>query len=248
MMIRPNWPASSRIIAFTTTRKGGVSEGSFKSLNLSSTVGDNPISVMKNREIIARKLPPRTKIKWLQQEHGGEVIIANHVDRQKADASWTCEPGWACAIQTADCLPVLLCDFDATCIAAAHVGWRGLLCDVLTNIINAVPVESSNLMAWLGPRIGPTCFKVGKNVRDRILIWIVSKGGSPEQFLKDDPESKSHYLVDLSGLATLALSFAGVSKVYAVDNCSYLEPELFFSYRRDAASTGRMATLITLKP
>jgi len=248
MIIKPDWPASQRIVALTTTKLGGISKGDFESLNLSLNVGDDPFNVEKNRERVEKELPRGTKIKWLQQEHGGVVTTADSSGLEKADASWTNQSGWACAVQTADCLPVLLCDVDSSCVAAAHVGWRGLLCDVLENLIMTVPVRPARLMVWLGPRIGPKVFKVGEEVRDKISIWILSKGGSPESFFKDHPQEKNFYLTDLALLAKFSLSVVGISKIYESDCCSYSQSRLFFSYRRDLGRTGRMATLITLRP
>ena len=246
MFIKPDWPAPGGVIAFTTTKLGGVSKGDFESLNLSLNVGDDPLSVKKNRKLIEQELPRGTKIKWLQQEHGGVVTKADPSCPEKADALWTNYSGWACAIQTADCLPVLFCDIDSTCVAAAHVGWRGLLCDVLENLIVAVPTNPARMISWLGPRIGPEVFEIGEEVRDEISVWILNKGGSPEGFFKDHPKISKFYLADLARLAKFAVSVAGISKIYDSNCCSYSQPQLFFSHRRDLGNTGRMATLIAL--
>ena len=248
MFIKPDWPVTEDIIAFTTTKLGGVSKGDFESLNLSLNVGDDPFSVRKNRELLERELPYGTRIKWLQQVHGGVVTRANSSCLEKADASWTNQSGWACAIQTADCLPVLFCDVDCTCVAAAHVGWRGLLCDVLENLIMEVPASPTRMIAWLGPRIGPKVFEIGEGVRDEISAWILHKGGSPEKFFKDHPSIEKFYLTDLARLAKFAISVSGVSKMYDSNVCSYSESRLFYSHRRDLGRTGRMVTLITLNP
>ena len=248
MFIKPDWPVPEDIIAFTTTKLGGVSKGDFESLNLSLNVGDDPLSVRKNRKLVEKELPYGTKIKWLQQVHGGAVTRANSSCLEKADASWTNQSGWACAIQTADCLPVLFCDVDSTCVAAAHVGWRGLLCDVLDNLIMEIPANPARMIAWLGPRIGPKVFEIGEEVRDEISAWILHKGGSSEKFFKDHPSIKNVYLTDLARLAKFAISVSGVSKMYDSNVCSYSEPQLFFSHRRDLGRTGRMVTLIALHP
>ncbi len=247
MIIEPGWPAGDRIIAFTTTRLGGVSKGNFASSNFSFHVGDDPSDVEQNRKNIQSKLPPSTKIKWLHQEHGGKVVVADQDSSVRADASWTSSPGWACAIQTADCLPVLVSDCNSSCVGAAHVGWRGLLCNVLENLTREMPTDASQLMVWFGPRIGPKSFEIRERVVDEIHTWILRKEGAPEEFLKVNPRSKGGYLADLAGLAALALSSVGVSKIYGVDCCSYSESNLFYSHRRDGGQTGRMATLITLK-
>ena len=249
MFIKPDWPVPEEdIIAFTTTKLGGVSKGDFESLNLSLNVGDDPLSVRKNRKLVEKELPYGTKIKWLQQVHGGAVTRANSFCLEKADASWTNQSGWACAIQTADCLPVLFCDVNSTCVAAAHVGWRGLLCGVLENLIMEIPANPSKMIAWLGPRIGPKVFVIGEEVRDEISAWISHKGGSSGKFFKDHPSIENFYLTDLSRLAKFAISVSGVSKMYDSNVCSYSESQLFFSHRRDLGRTGRMVTLIAINP
>ncbi len=247
MFIRPDWPAPEGIVAFTTTKLGGISKGDFESLNLSLDVGDDPLDVKKNRKVIEKELPRGTKIKWLRQEHGGVVTKADSIDLDRADASWTDQIGWACAIQTADCLPVLFCDIYSNYIAAAHVGWRGLLCDILGNLIMEAPISSARMMAWLGPRIGPNEFEVGEKVMDEISCWILNKGGSPGHFFHDHSYRQNYYLADLALLAKFAMSVAGISKIYDSGYCSYSQSQMFFSHRRDSGRTGRMATVIALR-
>ena len=109
-----------------------------------------------------------------------------------------------------------------------------------------MPVQPQHLMVWLGPRISQRAFSVGEEVRHEISAWLKRKGGEENDFFRSHPDSPHHYLTDLVGLAIFALSVIGVSKLYAVDHCSYSEPDLFFSHRRDTGRTGRMVTLISL--
>ena len=167
VLIRPDWPAPPAVSALITTREGGASSGLWRGLNLGDHVGDDPDAVQANRATLQQALPEGTAIQWLRQVHGTAVVRASRGGAiPEADACWTDEPGIACAVLTADCLPVLFCDRSATVVAAAHAGWRGLCNGVLEATVAALPVEPGELLAWLGPAIGPTAFEVGPEVRD----------------------------------------------------------------------------------
>jgi len=169
-LIRPDWPAPLRVNALVTTREGGASSGLWRGLNLGDHVGDDPEAVQANRATLQAALPPGTLIQWLRQVHGTGVVRASRgAVVPEADACWTDEPGIACAVLTADCLPVLFCDRAATVVAAAHAGWRGLCTGVLEATVAALPVDPGELLAWLGPAIGPTTFEVGPEVRDAFV-------------------------------------------------------------------------------
>jgi len=165
--IRPEWPAPVGVSALVSTREGGASSGPWQGLNLGDHVGDDPDAVQANRATLQQALPEGTAIQWLRQVHGITVVRASRSGAvPEADACWTDEPGIACAVLTADCLSVLFCDRSATVVAAAHAGWRGLCAGVLEATVAALPVEPGELLAWLGPAIGPTAFEVGPEVRD----------------------------------------------------------------------------------
>ncbi|PPD51325.1 MAG: hypothetical protein CTY12_08330, partial [Methylotenera sp.] len=158
--IIPNWPAPANVKALQTTRLGGVSGAPYASLNLGAHVNDEPIAVAKNRQLLSPYLPNEPV--WVNQVHGIEVIdAAQSACLQNADASFTTKPNVVCVTMTADCLPVLLCDKAGTVVAAVHAGWRGLCDGVIEAAVNKLPVEHSEILAWLGPAIGPNAFEVG---------------------------------------------------------------------------------------
>lgn len=247
-VIRPGWPAPANIVAFTTVRTGGRSRAPYASLNLGDHVGDDGADVIANRCALSRILPESSNVHWLDQVHGVEAISvpSTITPGAPADASWSRTPGHACAVLTADCLPVLFCSRGGEVVAAAHAGWRGLLGGVLENTIAAMDVDPSQLLAWLGPAIGPAAFEVGAEVRVAFL-----EAASPLQFAQTDAcfapsEARfGHYLADLYALARLRLGALDPRSVYGGECCTYSEQGRFFSYRRDGR-TGRMASLILI--
>jgi len=234
--IKPDWPAATNIHAAVTLRSGGLSSGGFESLNPALHVNDNAETVMGNRKLISQMLELPGEPVWLEQVHGNGVIrVDKNTALQQADASYTEQAGVVCAVMTADCLPVLLATADGTQIAAVHAGWRGLLAGVISNTLALF--NSKNIIAWLGPAIGPDCFEVGRDVQSS----FVSKSVKFRPAFKQTSEDK--YLADIYQLATTELAMLGINQVYGGDFCTVTDKQRFFSYRRDG-ETGRMATLI----
>lgn len=243
--LKPDWSAPDRVRALSTTRAGGVSGSPWDSLNLGSHVEDNPDNVQQNRLRLAESADLTSeRIGWLNQVHGTDVVelTPDNVGQiAKADASYTRHPGIACAILTADCLPVVLSDSEGTVVGAAHCGWRSLCGGVIENLVSAMAAAPETLQAWLGPAIGPDSFEVGPEVRDA--------------FLEHDPKSArafkakgaraGHFMADIYALATLRLNNLGVATVTGGGLCTVQDSDRFFSYRRDG-QTGRMATLVWL--
>ncbi len=242
-LIRPDWPAPAGVQAVATTRVGGGSTGRYAALNLGDHVGDDPARVQAGRERLQAVLGLSRSPYWLDQVHGTTVVTAGAGPaRPAADASLTAEPGLACVVLTADCLPVLFCDRAGTRVAAAHAGWRGLAAGVLEATVAALArtgVAPAALLAWLGPAIGPAAYEVGSEVR--------------ETFLRDDPAAAGcfagtrpgHWRLDLYAAARLRLARAGVTAVWGGGYCTHAEPDRFYSHRRDG-QTGRQATLVWL--
>lgn len=232
-------------MAFTTTRRGGCSAPPYASLNLGHHVGDTPGAVAANRERLLESLSAGqsgvTRIQWLRQLHGTGVVAAPAGEEYpQADACWTRERGVACAVLTADCLPVLFCDRAGTTVAAAHAGWRGLAAGVLEATVAAMGSPAADLLAWLGPAIGPGAFEVGAEVRE---VFCRGNAAAEQAFLP--AHRPGHYFADLYALAQLRLAGIGVGRVYGGDLCTHSDPGSFYSYRRDG-ETGRMASLIAL--
>lgn len=231
----PDWPAPSPVRAVTTTRRGGCSRPPFDDFNLADHVGDAADTVAKNRAILRERLALPSEPAWLTQVHGRRVVEAGGPAR--ADAAFTCHAGVVCAVLTADCLPVLLCDRAGSCVAAAHAGWRGLAAGVLEATVAALPVATAELLAWLGPAIGPQAFAVGEDVRAAFV------GPDPDSAAAFRAAGPGRWYADLYRLAGLRLRALGVGGVYGGGECTFHDRERFYSYRRDG-TCGRMASLI----
>ena len=228
----------------STTRAGGASAGSFEGFNVGSHVGDNDEAVQANRKMLHGQLPLASRVTWLNQVHGTRVIHASSEYEKgvEADAIWSDEPGFACAVVTADCLPVVLADIEGQCVAAAHCGWRGLAGGILKRTVESMPVDPSRLVAWLGPAIGPSAFEVGGDVLAAFYL------AEDDLAVHSIPETDNKYRLDLNILAGRQLLEVGLdlSHISGGDTCTYSDPQRFYSYRRDG-ETGRMVTLILKK-
>lgn len=245
--IKADWPAPAQVAAFTTTRGGGVSASPFDSFNLAAHVGDDAALVAANRATLQRACPGLGAISWITQVHGAQVVDADAAHEPEADAQWTDAQGLGCAVLTADCLPLLLCDFDGTVVAAAHAGWRGLAGGVVERTVATLPVSPSVLMAWLGPAIGPARFEVGEEVRAAFVDAAPAAVAAATASAFSPAERPGRWQADLYALTRLRLAAAGVTSVHGGGRCTYDESDRFYSYRRDRI-TGRMATLIYRVP
>ena len=270
----PDWPAPANVGAAFSTRKGGFSNAPWDSLNLGDHVGDAPQHVSANRVALQQAIASRPV--FLKQVHGVAVAQLGSAspDGMVADACVTTQRGLACTVMVADCLPVLLTNLAGTAVAAAHAGWRGLAAidangkldegGVLEAVfsafyaLNKPPDQSKRaqpapeIIAWLGPCIGPEAFEVGIEVKTAFEI------GQPGADLFFKPAAHGKYLADLAGLARARLLALGVSQIYGNDSsaawCTEGNPSRFFSHRRDADTaagngfntTGRMAACIWL--
>lgn len=265
----PDWPVPGHVHALFTTRDGGLSQPPFDGFNLGDHVRDDPVAVAANRAHLANAIGARPV--FLQQVHGSDVAELDRetLDGTVADACLSRQPGVACTIMVADCLPVLLAHPSMPVVAAAHAGWRGLagageamagrgvLETAFDAFVNAV-VElrpgagrarvAAETLAWLGPCIGPQAFEVGAEVRE---VFMAALPEAQTCFAASGVSGK--WMADLPGLARLRLGRLGVTQVYGNDGssewCTVTQASRFFSHRRDAAvlgSTGRMAACIWL--
>jgi hypothetical protein len=234
--IVPDWPAPAGVTALITTRAGGVSTGPFASLNLGLRAGDDPQAVAANRDRLNALLPEPPR--WLRQVHGPVVVDADALSGEpEADAAIARRPGTVCAVLVADCIPVLLADRAGTTVAIAHAGWRGLSRGVIENTVRAMAGAGGELIAYLGPGIGPAAFEVGEDVRE---AFLARDAGAAAAF---KPHAAGKWLADLFLLARLCLRRAGVGEIHGGSLCTYSDARRFFSYRRER-TTGRMAALI----
>jgi YfiH family protein len=216
-IITPNWPAPATIKACTTLRTSWVPP---------------------KENIISLLALPSDPV-WLKQIHSTNVVPAEDIYRhQEADASYTNEQGRVCLVLTADCLPILICNRQGTHIAAIHAGWRGLAKGIIENTIQSLNLAPEDIFAWMGPAIGPQKFEVGIDVY--------------QAFTEQDAECTScfsscapnKWLANLYQLASKRLNNLGITQIYGGEYCTHTQQDLFFSYRRDGSSTGRMASLI----
>lgn len=266
----PDWPAPASVKAVFTTRQGGFSTAPWDSMNLGDHVGDLPQQVQANRAMLEKAI--NSHAVFLKQVHGFGVAHLSHatLDGTMADACVTAQRGLACSIMVADCLPVLLTNLEGTAVAAAHAGWRGLVGTHGKGVLEAVFTafkglnrhsdqlilgqEAPEILAWLGPCIGPTAFEVGAEVK---AAFEASQPGATAFFAAS---LHGKFLADLAGLARARLQAFGITQIFGNDSsaawCTVGNPSKFFSHRRDAGgvssggnglhTTGRMAACIWL--
>ncbi len=242
-LIRPDWPAPPNIRAVCTTRPGGFSPPPWDSLNLGSHVGDAPERVLENRKALADACGLSVgAFGWLNQVHGVEAVNLSSGNARgipEADGSFTRARGQACAILTADCLPVILCDHQGDVVAAAHAGWRSLCGGILENLVAGMELPGSALMAWLGPAIGPDEFEVGPEVKAAFM----AQDPHAETAFRTPGAREGHFMADIYTLARQRLERLGIDNIHGGGFCTVTDRQRFYSYRRDG-QTGRMATVV----
>ncbi len=238
--ITPTWPAPPNVRALTTTRIGGVSRGPYESLNLGDHVGDDPEAVQRNRARLREILNLPAEPLWLKQVHGTHVVdAASAPPGATADGAYTDKPGIVLAVLTADCLPVFLCDRAGAKIALLHAGWRGLASGVIEAGVAKLGAPAAELLAWLGPAIGPVSYEVGEEVR---AVFCSHDTAAAVAFRSSGP---GRWWADIYELARQRLRDCGVRAIFGGEHCTLREQDRFFSYRRDG-QCGRMASLLWL--
>ena len=272
--VLPDWRAPARVRALVTTRHGGVSRAPYDALNLGLHTGDEREDVLANRRALGA-LAGHARFAWLEQVHANTVVdaarVADALDAgespPRADASLTDEPGVACVVMVADCMPVLFCDEHGRAVGAAHAGWRGLAAGVLERTAEAVARKAgpgARVHAYLGPAIGPDAFEVGRDVFDAFVesatasekdatagafSQCVSRDGSRPLSQHASSDAPAHasakYLANIAALARVRLARAGVVAMTGGDLCTMSDPQRFYSFRRDKV-TGRFAGVIWL--
>ncbi|SHG97793.1 peptidoglycan editing factor PgeF [Massilia sp. CF038] len=256
--IVPDWPGGpANIGALASTRAGGFSAAPYDDgqggggLNLGLHVGDDPAVVARNRALLAQHVPGVPA--YTSQVHGIAVVDAAQVQPDRpvlvADASIATVPGVVCAVMTADCLPVLFADRAGKVVGAAHAGWRGLAGGVLGATVEAMRAAGAGeILAWLGPAIGPEQFEVGHDVLDSFVGGARSgaEAAAIQAAFRPHAGHDGKYLADIFTLARLFLARDGVTQVAGGQHCTVTDTQRFYSYRRDGV-TGRQVSLIWLK-
>ena len=247
--LRPDWGAPANVRALMSTRAGGSGVAPFDTHNLALDPADP--AAPDNRRRMAAAMG--ADLRWLHQVHGADVV---HLQAQapatpfKADASVTSQPGVACVVMVADCLPVLFCAAGGRAVGAAHAGWRGLAGGVLEHTVQALCDEAgcraAEIEAWLGPCIGPRQFEVGADVLQ--AFGQDPAAATPHFVHRDRPDGQPRWLADLPALARQRLATAGVTRTSGGRWCTVEDPSAFFSFRRDArhGPTGRMAAAVAI--
>lgn len=238
--LRPAWPARADVRAATTTRTGGTSAHAYASLNLGDRVGDDPVKVTENRRRVCAGLDLPGEPVWLKQVHGTHVVDAASVSAgTTADGAYTRNRGVVCAILTADCLPIFICNREGTEVALLHAGWRGLANGIIAKGLERFRAPAAELLVWLGPAIGPAAYEVGEELRQ---VFVAHSADAAEVFR---PGMRGKWYMDLYAAARQRLAAEGVRAIYGDAYCTSTQADLFFSHRRDGV-TGRMASLIWL--
>ena len=239
----PQWPVPVGVGAACSIRTGGVSPAPFDSLNLGTHVGDEPKAVLHNRQRWAQQIGCRPVFR--EQVHGTQVteLHAGSADGIESDGAWTRQQGLACTVLVADCLPVLLCDADGGVVSAGHAGWRGLLGTQGVGVLErqARRHAGADVLAWLGPCIGPRAFEVGPEV---LAAFVADNPAAAACFQAGAP---GKWLADLAGLARQRLQALGITRIYGNDGtdawCTVNNPSRYFSFRRERVC-GRLAASI----
>jgi polyphenol oxidase len=239
--LTPQWPAPPSVRALSSFRSGGVSAIPYASLNLAAHVGDESDAVDANRRRLMSAASLPAEPAWLSQVHGAHAAdLDAGLPSGGVDAAFTRQPGRVCAILTADCLPILLAAASGSVVAAVHAGWRGLAAGVIEAAVGALEPKPEELLAWLGPAIGPEHFEVGAEVREALLRADPAGGAAFA------PNARGRFMADLPTLARRRLAALGLTRIYGSAECTYSQPDRYFSYRRDGRC-GRQATLIWLQ-
>lgn len=230
-----NFP--ERVFAYCSLRQSGFSSGAYSSLNVGLHVGDDKVTVVRNRE----QLPYHNKIQWLEQVHSNMCITLPSEERE-ADASISRHVAFACAVMTADCVPILLSNTEGTEVAAIHAGWKGLASGIVARTVASMRSRSDSLMAWIGPAISQANYEVSSEVVEHFAPWSSSYRSS---------DNSGKFLLDLPAITFSQLRQAGVDNITKSDLCTYERDSQFFSHRRSVhegtAPCGRQVSVIGFK-
>ena len=232
------WDAPDNIGCCYTTRIGGYSKNKFSHSNLSYDVGDSRVNVRKNREELKKSLNLEYEPVWMKQIHSSYIRkVTESTKDLVSDSCYTSTIGLACAVLSADCLPILVCNSSGSKVGVIHTGWRGLANGIIPKFITRFSKNPKDVICWIGPSISPDNYLVREDVYKK-LIKISSK-----IFTKHDTE---RWNLDLKLAAKMLLKSKGVNKIFTDDMCTYQNSNLYYSYRGEN-NTGRIASLIWIK-
>jgi polyphenol oxidase len=229
-----------------TTRRGGVSNGYYSSLNLGLSTGDDAKLVERNRDRVLEHFNvTRERVSILEQVHGNTVVVAEPAwHKVRGDAQITNNPNLLLVIGMADCLPILFCDSVKRVVGAAHAGWRGTSLKIAANVVEKMKAEfgssPADIRVAMGPAICRDNYQVGSEV-----VEAFTKAGFPETVFEPDGE---RYHLDLVEANRFVLEQAGVLPHYveALSLCTFADKETFYSHRRDGQKRGSHWAVIKL--
>ncbi len=237
-----------------TTRLGGVSEGCFASMNLTTATGDSAANVAENlRRLLPAVSGGQSRVCHTHQVHGDVILPVTEAnaagfaaDPPDCDGLMTDEAGLLLVGKFADCVPVLLCDTARRVCAVVHAGWRGTVQRIAEKAVLAMEsrfgTRPCDCIAAVGPSIGPCCFLTHDDVADAARARL---GALAEPYLAPAPDGRTH--VDLKQINAALLSGCGVGAVYVCGDCTCCHPDKYFSHRRDGLLRGSLAALIQLR-
>lgn len=236
------------IVQGTFTRHGGVSREPFASLNVGSTVGDDPAAVQANHARLFGALHiPAERVVTAQQVHGNRVVVVSPQDggwvSPETDALISQIPGMYLLLRFADCVPVFMYAPRQRAVGLAHAGWKGTLQEIAIQTVRAMTdafgCEPGELLAGIGPAIGPCCLEVDGNV----LADFRAQYGEEEGCIVR-PQANGKAFLDLWRINALQLQSAGVKQIETAGICTSCRRDEFFSHRAENGKTGRFAALI----
>lgn len=248
----------SNLVHFITTRSGGISLPPYNSLNLGLHTDDNPDHVLTNRKLLAVKTGiEEDRFLYASQVHSGDVkiidttAIENGVlsSHPRTDATITDLPGICLMVMVADCVPILLFDPVQRVSAVIHAGWRGTVHFITANTIHAMVkhygCQPSDILAGIGPSIGPCCYEVGEDVRE----FVTQSFGTTDAYLvQKNPKSKPHFDLWYANHKQLTDNGVKPENIETSELCTRCLSNIFFSSRASGGITGRFAAGICILP
>ena len=242
-LLVPDWNVPSQVLACTTLRQQLVDGNAYAGFNLATHVGDDEHTVKKNRHELIQVLALPSEPVWLQQTHSTQVINLDEIDAStvipQADAAFTTKKNRVCVILTADCLPLIVTDKNGKGVLAIHAGWRGLADGIIRIAIEkftqALDINYSDCVVWLGPAISQKNFEVGKEV---YAVFVEASQKAQKAFIRKENDK---YLCDLYELARLELEALEITEISGGEYCTYAQEEEFYSYRRHTHQLNQLA-------
>lgn len=246
-----NLSQHSGLVHGVFSRLGGVSAPPFDTLNVGSTVGDDLANVLINRQRMAEALGTRDEdMRTVWQVHGADVVIIRGREPQEwpppqADGILTREADLPLVMRFADCVPILLYDPIQRVVGIAHAGWRGTVAGAgpatVQTMCDAFGSRPADILAAIGPSIGPCCYEVGEEV----VAQIREAFGAQDGLIRAANGKGPH--LDLWSANRLALEQIGVRQIEMAGICTACRKDEFFSHRAEAGRTGRFGVVVMLK-